>query len=146
MGEKERGLTTMTNKITIDIEYEKFGTFGRTHCHANLYVYENEYGDLMSKEAVEKVVTTLRKLFTNKNLFNPCVTFSHRNIDTESFGMGHNTGRIFGFSGDSYDIVKWGVTGDVRATVKSITKKVIMDMYEDCVDKCNNPTYCVRGA
>ena len=135
----------MTNKVTIDIEYEKFDTFGRTQCHANLYLYEME-DDLMSAKAIDKVVTTLRKLFTNKNLFNPCVTFSYRDIDTESFGMGHNTGRIFGFGGDSYDFVKWDTTGDIRGVVKSVTKKVILDMYKDCVDKCHNPVYCVRGA
>ena len=136
----------MTNKITIDIEYEKFDTFGRTQCHANLYMYESEEDDLMSDKAVEKVVTTLRKLFTNKNLFNPCVTFSHRDVATESFSMGHNTGRIFGFGGDTYDIVKWDSTGDIRTTVKSVTKKVIIDMYKDCVNKCNNPTYFAKGA
>lgn len=135
----------MTNKITIDIEYEKFDTFGRTQCHANIAIYDNENG-LMSKESTEKVVTTLRKLFTNKNMFNPCVTFSYRDIDTESFNMGHNTGRIFSFCGDSYDIVKWDSTGDFRDVVKSVTKKVILDMYKDCVDKCNNPTYCFKGA
>lgn len=135
----------MTNKVTIGIEYEKFDTFGRTHCYASIALYESE-NDLLSDEHIDKVVTTLRKLFSNKNLFNPCVTFSYRDVDTEAFGMGHNTGRIFGFGGDSYDFVKWDTTRDIRGVVKSVTKKVILDMYKDCVDKCNNPTYCVKGA
>ena len=121
-------------KIVIELEYNKYDTFGRTECKAHLTIYESEDG-FMSEENINRVVSTIRKLYTNKNFLNPCVTFGYKDA-MNVFSNINYTGRFFTLGGDYIDKIIWrdAYTTDTEE-IKSVTKKHILDLYKDCVGR-----------
>ena len=123
-------------KVTIEVEFEKFGTFGRTKCNADMDTYEE---DFFCKETIDRVVKYVRKLFDNKNLFNPCVTFVYRDIETEPYSGRHYASRIFQLASNcEYDKIIWHesyIHADEESKIGKVTAKVIKELYLDAVNR-----------
>ena len=122
-------------KITSDVEFEKYGSFGRTQCRADMSVYEDS--DFLAKETIDRVVKYVNKLFSNRNLFNPCVTFIYRDIDHESIHNQHYVARVFGVACDvDLNKVIWHDKAPRdESIVKKMTRKEIIKLYKECIDR-----------
>ena len=122
-------------KITIEVEFEKYGTFGRTTCQADMDVYEDS--GFLTKETIDRVVKYVNKLFSNMNLFNPCVTFIYRDIDTEPVRNRHYVARVFGVASNlDLNKVIWSEGDSVpreESIIKKMTRKEIINVYKVCV-------------
>lgn len=118
-------------KVTIEVEFDKYTPFGRTHCEADMAVYE----DHLSEEHINKVIDYVRKLFTTKTLFDRQVTFCYRDTDMENPRQKHYVGRIFSLFEGSVHFVMWDENGEVicNKEISNVTKKYIMEIYLDCV-------------
>ena len=126
------------NKITVEFDYQKFDTFGRTICNAEMSIYEDEDAPLDCEENKERVVKAVRKLFTSKNLFDQCATFYYRNTDTTPFSERTCTGRIYNFYSDGYYKVIFTNANESKTVVKELkhaTKADILDLYMNCVNR-----------
>ena len=132
-------------KLTVEIEFDKYTPFGRTHCTANKDIYEDYFTD---EKAMNNLVEYVKKLFNNMNLFDQMATFIYRDTDYENYSQRHYVCRAFtvghGCTIDKvvYDDANHIIEQDVLA---KMGKKEIMAMIDTCMERMDNPTYYIKG-
>ena len=119
-------------KLMAEIEFDHYTAFGRTNSKASVDMYDTD--GAWDDTDVERIITNIRKLFTNKSLFNQCVSFAWYDTDN-GYRTRKYTGRIFTFNGGSFTVVIWNDHGEVieKFETSSVTKKVIMKLLTDCM-------------
>ena len=118
-------------KITLELEYDKYAAFGRTHCEVDFAIYEDDGNPLNSEENRNKAVKVIRKLFDNKNYLSQCVTFTWK--DTDFGSRGTSTTRFFRIA-CTPTMVVWDDHGNklIMKDLDKLTRKDILALYDDC--------------
>ena len=132
-------------KITVEIEFDKYTTFGRTHCTASKSLYDDLFED---EKSLNAVVEYVKKLFNNPNYFDQMATFIYRDTETESYGDRHHVCRIFTVGYNcTIDKVVWDDANHITSqeVLAKIGKKEVMAMLGECFERINNPTYYIKG-
>ena len=93
------------------------------------------YRDFRDVETVEKVVKYVMSLFASKKFHDVSVSFIY---DNDSI-YGKTTGRLFNIcNGGKVTELHWygdSSTADTKIELEKLTKKIIKDMYLECVER-----------
>lgn len=117
--------------IYYEFEFDTRTPVGFAHCTTCEMVVK-DYRDIAN---VEKVVDLIKKLFSNKNYRNQCVTLlarTHKKVKHEVVRLWHNYDK-------KYDLVIFEGVGSYSILTKDkVDAKLIRELYLNCADYTND--------